>query len=820
MDKNINKITIEPTSLEYKTINSVINNILLIDNSVYQNDILFNSTNSNVFAIKYNINSSKKELEELMTNNFTKIDRIGFAFNDALINSKQFLDNNFFFTSDDLTENTYSSNLQFIIDLIKKFNITNVDYLVCNGLKYDNWVKYFDILNKETGVIIGASNNETRNRNLKYEGEQIMVNTNENINNIYWSENIINYTSRLVTTTISSSITITNNNDYIWPVTINGGSYDSPIVITFSEDLTLNSTSNYFIIDSEYIVIDGENFNVIIDGVTDYPGLVKNGTDGINGKSNITIQNINISTLNSSTLAAYKGWICWDYFGANATTNIIKNCSSSGDITNLNSGGIFGYYSFGAATNCYSTGTIGGQGSGGIYTYSLFGTATDCYSTGTLSGQGSGGIFGSEFGAFSSGTATNCYSLGAIIGINSGGIFGSSSNGTATNCHSSGVIGIYSNNIVNNSGGIFGSSSSGTATNCYSLGDINGIYSGGIFGSSAYGTATNCYSSGSINGSGSGGIFGYFSTGTATAINCYSSGIISGDYSGGIFGYLSSVTSTATNCYSLGNIIGIGAGGIFESSSSVGIVTNCYIANGTWDDSLASENLTGIPTYNSGTLVNPIGETWVDIALNDNNIPWLFATFGYSPYTTELTATFTQSIQQGEKTIQAIETFGHTYTLISINDNLPSSFSDITINTETGEISTSLLTQVNTYFIKVMKNSTYTMTNFELIVISGSKPTPIPIPNNKCKKYYVRLKCNEKFIIILNEVYSKCALIEKYKIVNKPCHGTVRLNSKSKLVYTSDKNYIGNDKFSLLCDNIMSLPQSNVVIEFYIKISK
>lgn len=71
---------------EFNLINSEVKNILLIDSNVYQNEIFFNSVNSNTLVIKYNINSSKKELEDLITNNFTKIDRIGFVFNDALTN--------------------------------------------------------------------------------------------------------------------------------------------------------------------------------------------------------------------------------------------------------------------------------------------------------------------------------------------------------------------------------------------------------------------------------------------------------------------------------------------------------------------------------------------------------------------------------------------------------------------------------------------------------------------------------------------------------------------------------------------------------------
>jgi len=62
--------------LEFTEIKPNSKNILLIDNTVYQNEILSYSTNPNTFAIKYSYNSNKDELEKLLNNNFESIDRI------------------------------------------------------------------------------------------------------------------------------------------------------------------------------------------------------------------------------------------------------------------------------------------------------------------------------------------------------------------------------------------------------------------------------------------------------------------------------------------------------------------------------------------------------------------------------------------------------------------------------------------------------------------------------------------------------------------------------------------------------------------------
>ncbi len=237
-------------------------------------------------------------------------------------------------------------------------------------------------------------------------------------------------------------------------------SISSSCTITLAENLTFYSVSQYFIIASNGINIQGDNYTITINNISGYTGLIQCNT----AYTNININNLGVLSV-SSSLNNSAGWIVQASSG-NDSGITCYNCYSTGEITN-NSGGIFGQSSSGTATNCYSTGTIG-TSSGGIFGPTSSGTATNCYSTG-VNAFYSGGIFGGN----SSGTATNCYSTGAI-NASSGGIFGDVSGGTATNCYSTGeIIG---------GGGIFGSSA-GTAINCYCIG-------GTIIGGN---TQTNCY---------------------------------------------------------------------------------------------------------------------------------------------------------------------------------------------------------------------------------------------------------------------------------------------------------------------------------------
>lgn len=296
--------------------------------------------------------------------------------------------------------------------------------------------------------------------------------------------------------------------------------------------------------------------------------------------------------------------------------------------------------------------------------------------------------------------------------------------------------------------------------------------------------------------------------------NCYTLGITNGfNNAGSVCGgtsddiYTNTPTVNIQNCYTL-------YGPIVSSTLQIEPTqTNTYVETipNTWSDTNAKLYLLGTPTYNaSGSLVNPTGTVWADISPTLNNVPWLFATFGYSPYTTELITTFVQKVSAGNKSSPSLDTTsGHVYSIIGINNNLPSVYSSIKMNSSTGQISVGQSTNGGTYLIKVLQQSNYTLTNFELIV--PNRPN-----NDRCKEFGVVLKENEKFIINLNDVYSRYSLIEKYQIIKKPKHGCLSLNSKNKLVYTPNENYTGKDEFILGCINL--IPTLSIEITFKIKI--
>jgi alpha-tubulin suppressor-like RCC1 family protein/uncharacterized protein YjbI with pentapeptide repeats len=83
------------------------------------------------------------------------------------------------------------NNKQFLINLIKNNNIQRMDFLACNTLRDMEWKTFYDSIVSETNVILGASDNESGN--IQYGGDWIMENTSEDIQSVYFNDNIVYY---------------------------------------------------------------------------------------------------------------------------------------------------------------------------------------------------------------------------------------------------------------------------------------------------------------------------------------------------------------------------------------------------------------------------------------------------------------------------------------------------------------------------------------------------------------------------------------------------------------------------------------------------
>ena len=117
-------------------------NVLLIDSKVNDYQVIVNACNTNTLPIVYSYNFTIDEISKCFSYISQKINRIGiFADQKATL----FLDNEPFFVEN---ENTLflSDNTSFIIQLIRDYDISYIDYFACNSLNDPKWVNYYEIL--------------------------------------------------------------------------------------------------------------------------------------------------------------------------------------------------------------------------------------------------------------------------------------------------------------------------------------------------------------------------------------------------------------------------------------------------------------------------------------------------------------------------------------------------------------------------------------------------------------------------------------------------------------------------------------------------
>jgi hypothetical protein len=672
-------------------------NVVLIDSTLSDKRVFYDSANAKTFPIIYDYNSKTDDLLALFRQKFpaSSIQRISLVFHDRGTNyMADFMNNKPLFQESDLAEGqtSFSDNMSFLISCMKEFHVSHIDFLACNTLQYSNWKSYYALLASKTSVVVGASNDKTGN--LNYGGDWVMENTHENVRDLYFNANISNYASTLAAITISAngasqaiylqmnglimeySIgTLSAPGSYVpiastdWPVTFTNSTPtpdDSSILrVVFTQDLTISSTYGdvlgYFIAGTTYITFDGSNNFINITNILLYPGFIKNGSSAINGNRNVIVQNIKTNvtggSLNGVGAGSRAGWICAGSFGRGAFANQIINCTNNGAIATNLCGGICGD----------RVGAFGGSV-----------TITNCTNSGTISSLlGSGGIVGSTAG-FTGGAVSfvNCTNAGVISGENAGGLAGSTaglSNGsvTFTGCTNTGVIGgISAGGIVGYGAGL--NSISTIITNCANSGTISGQYAGGIAGA-AFGynnqnsTIINSYSTGNITGNNAGGIVGSLvgftdslNPSNVNITNSYSLGAISttaGGICGGTDGTTYSVNPniTITNCYSYGTIVDANSGIV-----AIGLLipitkTNTYVANNNWSDASANAliALTGTPT-NINT--NNPGTTWTMITAGTPYVLSAYNAALYSPSSASATNTYTSA--------QGLFQPGYTYRLL------------------------------------------------------------------------------------------------------------------------------------------------------------
>jgi len=150
-------------------------NLLLIDSEVHDYQIFVESVNEDTLPFVYTPTTTREELLTFI--GVTTIERM------ALVSHE---------TQTFLGEPFYSeTNATFFVDTIRQYQIKNLDFLACDTLNNLVWKAFYDNLHTETGVMVGASDNQTGN--LKYGGDWILESTSEDIELVYFTKSIEYY---------------------------------------------------------------------------------------------------------------------------------------------------------------------------------------------------------------------------------------------------------------------------------------------------------------------------------------------------------------------------------------------------------------------------------------------------------------------------------------------------------------------------------------------------------------------------------------------------------------------------------------------------
>jgi hypothetical protein len=438
-----------------------------------------------------------------------------------------------------------------------------------------------------------------------------MENTSEDIKNIYFNENIENYTSKLaIVISIYGSLS-SDNNIYIKQL-INGNIYystldntdddiigwtlintnldwqvniynqGSPLTVKFLSNITLNNINNKFTICSPLITINGNNNIFSIINIPNWFGLIS----VISNVGNINIKNFILSPINYDT-GERNGITMINHNSGYLISQLsFQYCYGNNTIDNcINKYDFFVYY--------YNTGMIGANVFANANTNSI-NTVQYCTNYGSNIGYSGGGICGMNcFNNDGTNIVKYCVNYGSLKGGHSGGIIGAYGFSTGSNYNYGGIDIIYGTQItgtrvigVNNLRNI--------VSNCVNYGTIqqthSPIYSntyvkytlsnffgggGGICGYACfrnnikYNTIENCENHGNIT----------FDTTVIYTLNYEVINLEIGTIGmGGITGrncFTSSSTNLINNCFNSGNI-GRGCSGIAGIRSSICNIENCY----------------------------------------------------------------------------------------------------------------------------------------------------------------------------------------------------------------------------------------------------
>ena len=443
MENSTNNFSTAPVPLVYSrdvpvSDYSKYTNLLLIDSAVAGYQDFVNSANTDTFPVVYSVFSTREEVLSLISSGFSNLKRIGVVF-ETNDNGRvyPFLNGEDWFTNSDAQGvEPFSENMQFIIGLIQTFGITNIDYLACNTLCFDNWKNYYAILLAKTGVVVGASSDKTGN--IKYGGDWVLESTEEDVEKVYFT-NLIEYHTYLLVTAYSYGNTVTGN------TTVSTNSIDTAL-----NTVLYQVTSNIGTFTNNAILLGGGGGGIISPTAYD-------GAHALMINSSITVTNL----INNGSLTGGGGGGAGN--GPNRGGHGGAGGGGGGGASGVGTAGVGGVGGGGSSPNAeFRASFPGGESCGGGGGF------------GGLGGERRDAITGAGANGGNGATASSIFSSAAGANGGGGGAGGGKGGLRAGGGSGGGLAGTRDGSMGGNGG--FGIQNLGTITNLYNAQNLSGYY--------------------------------------------------------------------------------------------------------------------------------------------------------------------------------------------------------------------------------------------------------------------------------------------------------------------------------------------------------
>jgi alpha-tubulin suppressor-like RCC1 family protein len=269
--------------------------------------------------------------DKISSLNVTNYNNLGFVFVNNYNVDMLFIDNKPFINYNEtvIIDNTTTS---FIKYLVKKYLIKTIDFLACNLLRNSIWKRYFEFISSQNNVNVRASNDRTGN--LSSGGDWILESTGENVEKIYFNNNIQYWNYLLDTGSMSQSTYIitsdNSNNAYSCGNNSNG---ELGIGSTFDRNVFTNISTN--ISGKKVLSIVGGEFHCMLMTNEDKNNLYSCGRNdyGQLGRGNnthqTTFQPVTHGTINGKKIIYVYAGGNHSLILTNDTSNNLYSCGNN-----------------------------------------------------------------------------------------------------------------------------------------------------------------------------------------------------------------------------------------------------------------------------------------------------------------------------------------------------------------------------------------------------------------------------------------------------------------------------------------------------------